>query len=248
MPSLAADAEVPSAGFRQPTGRWSFLRAWAPAILLALLLATGGCATPPESRDDAYDRWTRASEKMAPDNLNRGSKTIRVTTRTPPELDVRLVTFYSQFRAQPGRSVRPVPRSDKPVDGCWWSRTSLLQEERFSYSRVFFHPVPHGTYTQDVVLDEVVPGTCPIEVTGLGYEVTLRAPEGQPVVRYRRTLDIAVEEGGLDAAHAIIRCRMTPDRTGKPVLGCEREGQRAASYVGPLSTSGAALALDFRWE
>jgi hypothetical protein len=221
--------------------------AWKPAILVVLGLTTTGCVMSPESREDGDDP-TRASDTMAPENVNRGTRTMTVTTRTPPELDVRLVTFYSQFRAQPPNPARLIPRSGKPIEGCWWSRTSLLQEERFYYSRVFYHPVRHGTDTQKLVLDEIVPGTCPIELTGVGYEVTLRTPKGQPVIRYRRTLDISVEEGGMNSANAIIRCRMTSSQMGKPVLGCERDGQRATFYVGPLSTSGAALALDFRWE
>jgi hypothetical protein len=215
--------------------------AWKPGILVVLVLATSGCAT-------SSDLSTRASFAMAPDNLNRGTRTMTVTTRTPPELDVRLVTFYSQFRAQPPNpGVRPIPRSGKPVDGCWWSRTSLLQEERSYYSRVFYYPVRHGTHTQTLVLDEVVPGTCPIELTAVGYEVTIRTPQGQSASHYR-DLDIAVQKEGLDSADAIIRCRMTPATTGKLILGCKREGREVAFYLGPLSTSGAALTLDFRWE
>jgi hypothetical protein len=220
--------------------------AWKPGILVVLVLATSGCATHTQ---EAYDLSTRASDTMAPANVNRGTRTMTVTTRTPPELDVRLVTFYSQFRAQPPTpGVRLNPRSGKPVDGCWWSRTSLLQEERWYYTRVFYYPVRPGTHTQTLVLDDVVPGTCPIELTGVGYEVTLKTSKGQPAGRTRRPSDIAVEEGGLDSASAIIRCRMTPSTTGKPILGCKREGQEVAFHLGPLSSSGAALTLDFRWE
>ena len=145
---------------------------------------------------DAYDLSTRASDRMAPDNRNRGTKTMNVTTRTPPELDVRLVTFYSQFRPGLNQPGQLVPRFDKPVDGCWWSRTSLLQEERFYYTRMFYYPVSHGTQTQSLVLDEVVSGTCPLGVTGVGYEVTLRTPKGEPVTRYLVRFEIAVEERG----------------------------------------------------
>ncbi|MCB4362706.1 hypothetical protein KIH07_03115 [Hydrogenophaga taeniospiralis] len=224
--------------------------AWKPEILVVLVLTTTGCVMSPGNREDAYDS-TRASDTMAPDNVNRGTRTMTVTTRTPPELDVRLVTFYTQFRAQPPNpGGRVLPRSGKPIDGCWWSRTSLLQEERFYYSRVFYYPVSHGTHTQKLALDEIVPGTCPIELTGVGYEVTLRAPKGQPLTRYRRGIDVAVEDGGLNSANAIVLCRMTPSQKGELVLGCKREGQgqQATFYLGPLSTSGAALTLDFRWE
>ncbi len=218
-------------------------------FMAVLVLATSGCATSSDSYEDAYDLSTRASDTMAPANVNRGSRTVTVTTRTPPELDVRLVTFYSQFRAQPPNpSVGSMSRSGKLIDGCWWSRTSLLQEERFYYSRVFYHPVSHGTDTQKLVLDEIVPGTCPIEITGIGYEVTIRTPKGQPVTRHLRRLDIAVEEGGLDSVNVIVHCKMTPAQTGKRMLGCVREGQQTTLHVGPLSTSDAVLTLDFRWE
>jgi hypothetical protein len=218
--------------------------------LVALMPLTSGCVMSPEGRDDYYDTSTRASDEMAPANPNRGSKTMRVTTRTPPELNVRLVTFYSQFHPPQGQPLRSVSRSDKPADGCWWSRTSLLQEERFYYTRVFYYPVSHGTHTQNLVLDEVVPGMCHLGITGVGYEVALREPKGESVIRYLQRFDIAVEEGGAEYGNATIRCSLNPVQTGKKrALRCEREGKRSnAYYVGPLSTSGAALTLEFRLE
>ena len=221
---------------------------WTLRILLALAPVISGCAVSAESRDEAYDRSTRASDQMAPDNVNRGTMTMKVTTRTPPGLDVRLVTFYSQFHPQLEGPRRLMPRSGKLVDGCWWSRTSLLQEERFYYTRVFRYPVRPGTHSQDLVLDEVVPGTCPIEMTGVGYEVTLRTPQGERVTRYLQRFDVAVQEGGLQSAEATIRCRLNSVDKGKQALHCEREGRRSAFYVGPLATSGATLTLDFRLD
>jgi hypothetical protein len=218
-------------------------------VLLVLLSLAGGCATSPESRDDYYDILTRASDEMAPANRNRGTKTMSVTVLTPPELDVRLVTFYSQFQPQLNNPQHSVPRSGKLVDGCWWSRTSLLQEERFYFTRVFFYPVSHGTRTQNLVLDEVVPGTCHFGITGVGYEVTLRAPKGEAVTRYLVRFDIAVQEGGSESGSATIRCRLNSVPAGqKRALHCEREGRQSNFYVGPLATSGAALTLDFRLE
>jgi len=219
-------------------------------VLLALLPLTSGCAMLPESRDDYYDVSTRASDEMAPANRNRGTKTMSVTIRTPSELDIRLVTFYSQFHPQLNHPQRLVSRSANPADTCWWSRTSLLQEERFYYTRVFYYPVSHGTRTQKLVLDEVVPGTCHLGITGVGYEVTLRTPKGEAVTRYLQRFDIAVEEGGSESGDATIRCSLNPLETGKKrALRCEREGKRSnAFYVGPLATSGAALTLDFRLE
>jgi hypothetical protein len=218
-------------------------------VSLGLVSLTGGCAISPESRDDYFDISTRASDEMAPANKNRGTKTMSVTVRTPPELEVRLVTFYSQFQPQLNNPQHSVPRSGKLADGCWWSRTSLLQEERFYYTRVFFYPVSHGTRTQNLVLDEVVPGTCHIGITGVGYEVTLRAPKGEAVTRYLVRFDIAIQERGSESGSATIRCRMNSVATDqKRALRCEREGSQSNFYVGPLATSGAALTLDFRLE
>lgn len=214
------------------------------AILMALLSLTSGCATSQE-RDDSL---TRASNEMAPDNPNRGDQTIRVTTRTPPELEARLVTFYSQFHPQQDRSRRLVYRADKPVDGCWWSRKSMLQEERFYYTRVFYYPVSHGIQIQNIPLDEVISGTCPLGITGVGYEVTFRAQNGDPVARYLQRLDIAVEEGGVKSAEATVRCKLNVAQ-GKKALRCDRDSKRSdAFYVGPLAPSGATLALDFLFE
>lgn len=222
---------------------------WICTVLLVLMLLTSGCEMLPERRDDDYDLQTRASEKMAPNNLNRGTKTMRVTTRTPPELDVRLVTFYSQFHPQLSLQRQLVSRSHKPVKGCWWSRNSLLQEEHFFYTRVFYYPVSHGNQIQNLVLDEVVPGTCPLGITGVGYEVTLRAPKGEPVTRYIQRFEIAVEEAGLESGEATIRCRLTLVQTDKRALRCERENKRSdVFYMGPLAKSGAALTLDFRLD
>ena len=215
--------------------------------MVALMPLTSGCAMSPESLDNHYDISTRASEEMAPANRNRGTRTMRVTTRTPPELDVRLVTFYSQFH--PRMNVGPShPRSGKLADGCWWSRTSLLQEERFYYTRVFYYPVSHGTHTQNLVLDEVVPGTCHFGITGVGYEVALRALKDEAVTRYLLRFDIGVEEGGAASGDATVRCSLNPVQTGKKrALRCEREGKGPDTfYMGPLATSGAALTLDFR--
>ena len=218
-------------------------------VLLALLSQAGGCAMSQESRDDYYDVSTRASDEMAPANRNRGTKSINVSVSTPPELHVRLVTFYSQFQSQLNNPWRSVPRSGKLADGCWWSRTSFLQKEHFYYTRVFFYPVSHDTRTQKLVLDEVVPGTCHLGITGVGYEVTLRVPKGEAVTRYLVRFDIAVQEGGLESGSATIRCRLNSDPTGqKRALRCEREGRQSNFYVGPLATSGAALTLDFRLE
>lgn len=196
-----------------------------------------------------YDFTTRASEEMAPTNPSRGSKTMRVTTRTPPELEVRLVTFYSQFHSHslgPGRL--SVPRSGKVANACWRSISSFLQEVRDYFTRVFYYPVGNGISIHDLVLDEVVPGTCHLGITGIGYEVVLRAPKGEPVTRYLTRFDIAVEEGGAMSAEATIRCSVGPAYEGKTsVLRCKREPQdRDAFHLGPLATSGASLTLDFR--
>lgn len=218
--------------------------------VVALLPLLSACTTPPESREDAYDQSTRASEEMAPANPQRGAKTIRVTTRAPAALEVRLLTFYSQFHPLPTQQRRLVPRSGTPDEGCWWSRTSLLQEERFYYTRVFHYPVGPGTQTQDLVLDEIVRGRCNLGITGVGYEVTLKTPDGKAANRYVQRMEIAIEEGAAKSADATIRCRLIPAQADpQRTLRCDREGKRAgALYVGPLASAGAALTLDFRLE
>lgn len=203
-----------------------------------------GCAMFPF---DFYDLVTRrASETMAPANPSRGSKTIRVTTRTPPELEVRLVTFYSQFHPSLP-SHRSMPRGGKIADGCWWTRSSFLQEERYYYTREFYYPVGNGTSIQDLVLDEIVPGTCHIDITGIGYEVALKVQKGDPVNHYLVRFDIAVEEGGAASAAATIRCKVITQSAGKTSnLRCNRERLgKDAFYLGPLAASGAALTLEF---
>ncbi|WP_348013178.1 hypothetical protein [Roseateles sp.] len=213
----------------------------ARLALAAWIALVSGCALLPFGDD--YDASTRATDGMAPRNPARGARTMRVTTGTPPDFDVRLVTFYSQFHPQPNGSMQLLPRSGQVADGCWWSRSSFLQEERFHFTRVFHYPVEPGTSTQDLVLDEVLAGTCHLGITGIGYEVTLKARKGE---RYLVRFDIAVEEGGALSAQATVRCGLRAVQAGgKPQLRCERDGRRNAPFVGPLAPSGAALTLDF---
>jgi hypothetical protein len=218
--------------------------AWRHSVLSVVMFLVAGCAMYPY---DIRERSTRPSEKMAPANPNRGSKTIRVTTRTPPELEVRLVTFYSQF--YPSLNVhKAMPRGGKIADDCWLSRSSLLQEERYYYTREFFYAAGNGAGIQDLVLDEIVPGTCHIDITGIGYEVALRVSNGNPVTRYLVRFDIAVEEGGEASAEATIWCKVITQGAGiTSALRCNRERLGTdAFHLGPLATSGAALTLDFR--
>lgn len=221
---------------------------WKRFVLTACLAGLSGCAAIP-GEGDAYDALTRATPAMAPANPARGAQTMRVTTVVPPALDVQLLTFYSQFHPPRLSDMRSLPRSGQVAPGCWWSQTSLLQEERHYYTRVFHHPVKTGTQVQDLVLDDILPGSCHFGLTGLGYEVTLKPSEGEAPARYRVTLDIAVQEGGSAAAEAIVRCSVSAaGGNGVRRLVCAREGRREQFIAGPLAPVGAALTLDFRLE
>ena len=220
---------------------------WRRLVLASCLALLGACSTTP-GEGEAYNTWMRATDAMAPPNPARGARTLRVTTLVPPELEVRLMTFYSQFHPPRGADTRSLPRSGQLAPGCWRSRTSLLQEERDYYTRVFHHPVAPGTSTQDVVLDDVLSGTCHVGLTGLGYEVTLKGLDGSAVRRYRVSLDIGVEEGGAPSAQAVVRCGVvTAAESGKRLLHCARDDRREQWVAGPLAPAGAALTLDFRW-
>ena len=218
------------------------------ALLLASAMLVGGCAVPGESSQARYERETRASDTMAPGNPARGTRTMRVTTRTPPELEVRLVTFYSQFHPQMNPPAALVPRGGKIAEGCWWSRTSLLQEERYHYTRVFRYPVAPGTATQDLMLDEVVPGTCNLGITGIGYDVVWKRPDGTSLASQWKAYDVAVDEGGATSGRATVQCEVTVVRAGElPQLRCLHDRRENPGYaVGPLTPSGAELTLDFR--
>ena len=217
-------------------------------LLLASAMLVGGCAVPGESRQARYERETRASDTMAPDNPARGTRTMRVTTRKPPELEVRLVTFYSQFHPQMNSPAALVPRGGKVAEGCWWSRTSLLQEERYHYTRVFRYPVAPGTATQDLVLDEVVPGTCNLGITGIGYDVVWKRPDGTSVTSQWMTYEVAVEEGSATSGRVTVQCGEVSVQAGaKPQFYCRHERKDNPGYfVGPLAPTGAELTLDFR--
>lgn len=220
--------------------RWGLL--WASALLV------GGCAVPGESRQARYERETRASDTMAPDNPARGTRTMRVTTRTPPELEVRLVTFYSQFHPQMNPRAASVPRGGKIAEGCWWSSTSLLQEVRHYYTRVFHYPVAPGTVTQHLVLDDVVPGTCNLGITGIGYDVVWKRPDGTSLTSQWMTYEIAVEEGSATSGRATVQCGVAVVQGGeKPQFRCRHDRRdNAGDFVGPLAPSGADLTLEFR--
>jgi hypothetical protein len=216
------------------------------ACAVSTLLAAG-CATSPDARYERYEISTRASDAMAPDNLDRGTKTLRVTTRTPPGLTVRLVAFYSQFHPPRTFGEGSVPRAGQIAAHCLWTESSLLQVERHYYTRVFHYPVGPGTQTQDLVLDEIVPGTCQLGITGIGYDVALAGPKGEAVSRYRLRFDIAIQEGGAASGEATVRCSVSDMPAGrKPALRCEREGRDPKAPMGPLAPKDASLTLDFR--
>ena len=221
---------------------------WTRFVLTACLAGLSGCAAIP-GEGDAYDAVTRATPAMAPANPARGTQTMRVTTVVPPGLDVRLLTFYSQFHPPRLSDMRSLPRGGQLAPGCWWSQTALLQEERHYYTRVFHHPVKTGTQVQDLVLDDILPGTCHFGLTGIGYEVSLQPSPGEAPLRYRVTLDTAVQDGGSPAAEAVVRCSVAAaGENGAKRLVCARDDRRETFIAGPLAPVGAALKLAFRLE
>ena len=191
---------------------------------------------------------------MAPANPRRGTKTLRVTTKVPPELEVRLVAFYSQFhpissaktKRLPRMPERHAPRSESIPAECWQSEFAVLQDVRSYYTRTFTYPVSSGTQVHDLVLDEVVPGKCPIAIMSVGYEVRPKPSNGESVKRWFNPSDIGIEEDGLSQASAILLCQVrSAQDTQTPLMYCRRNGGGDTIQLGPLAATGASLTLEF---
>ena len=222
--------------------------------LLLLLSLLSACASL--RSEGEYDR-SRATEEMAPANPRRGMKTLRVTTKVPPELEVRLVAFYSQFypissartKRLPRMPERHAPRAENIAAECWQSEFAVLQDVRSYYTRTFTYPVQPGTQVQDLLLDEVVPGKCPIAIMSVGYEVRLKSSNSAPVKRWLNPSDVGIEEGGASQASVLLLCQVrSAQDTQAPFMYCRRNGESDTIQLGPLATAGAALTLEFAFK
>lgn len=218
-----------------------------------------------EDQEKSFDLLGRASEEMAPANSNRGKKTIRIITNTPAELEVRLVTFYTQFSRQMRSDGRvdlhlkkyseDCMRTERPV-ATWLLNTlfiSMIPDEVTYFHRIFYYPVASGLQVQDVVLDEVLPGKCEIEISSIGYEIKYKTADNKNILRYIDRGEIVVsKEAGALSAQGVVNCIQVENNNKKETgsfLQCTREMKTSNDFhLGPVATSGAEVKLDFRYS
>ena len=218
-----------------------------------------------KDQDESFDLLGRASEEMAPTNPSRGRETIRIITNTPSELEVRLVTFYTQFSRQMRSDGRVDTHLKKYSEDCMRTErniaTSLLNtlfismipDEVTYFHRIFYYPVASGLQVQNVVLDEVLPGKCEIGISSIGYEIKYKAAGNQNTLRYVDRVEVLVsKESGALSAQGVVNCKQAKSSNQKEAgsfLQCTREMKTSNDfYLGPVATSGAEVKLDFRYR
>ncbi|MET3116549.1 hypothetical protein AAKU64_000755 [Undibacterium sp. GrIS 1.8] len=242
----------------------SSMKTITTTIIIIALSFISGCSNMKEDSTSLFEASSRATEEMAPTNPNRGQKTVRIITKTPPELEVRLITFYTQFNNQKLSDGRTDSRIKKYTEGCWRTERSLvtslintlvipmIPDETTYFNRTFYYPVTNGLQTQDIILDEIVPGKCEIGISAIGYEIKYKAANNRPVPRFVRTVVILVaKENGALSTQGTINCTLAEDTEKnklEALLQCKREMKNANDfYLGPIPPTGATVTLDFRY-
>jgi len=239
--------------YLQPTFIWLYI------TLLAFLLF--GCASTDNS--ESWERLNRASEDIAPTNPNRGQKTVEVVTNVAPELDVKIVTFYNQHAMKKLKNGYIDSEPGSRDEDCYRVERSLLATlvpllmqnptQTYHYNRLFYHPVDKGLQTHTILLDEVLPGKCGIRINSIGYLVKHNGNAIAPSPRDRQdnVLIGIAENGSLTLPDVVVNCtHIKPTDKKKdndPFLSCSTPGRKYINLLGPISTSGAKIKLDFRY-